>query len=55
MFFGDHVWVEFVVNTIKSKNVPIKCRDWRNNSKDLLNVKLASVDWNIIIDDVYQY
>ena len=29
-YFGDHVLVEFIVNASKSKNVPNKCRDWRN-------------------------
>ena len=47
--------MEFVVNASKSKKVTNKCRDWRNYSKDLLNVKLASVDWNVDIDDVQQY
>ena len=54
-FFGEHLLVEFCANVSKSKNVPIKSRDWPNYSKDLFNVKLSSVDWKINIDDEQQY
>ena len=54
-YFGDHVLVEFVVNSSKIKNVPIVFRDWCNYSKELLNDKLSSVDWNINIDDVQEF
>ena len=54
-FFGDHVLVEFIIDAKKCEAVLKKCRDWRNYSKDLLNTKLAGVDWNINISDVQQY
>ena len=47
--------VKFCVDVIKCKNMPIKCRDCHNYTKELLKVKLARVDWNINIDDVQQY
>ena len=34
---------------------PVKMRDWRRYSKDLLNLELAKIDWNIGVDDVQQY
>ena len=54
-FFGDHVLVEFLVNVKKCKTNANICRDWRKYSKELLNVKLAEVDWNIQIDDVQEF
>ena len=48
-FFGDHVLVEFMINVVT------RCREWRNYSKDILNEKLSSVEWNIEIVDVQQY
>ena len=30
-------------------------RDWRSYSKDILNAKLSSTEWNIDIDDVQNY
>ena len=31
------------------------CRDWRKYSSDLLNVKLASVDWDFGIENVQDF
>ena len=46
------MFVEFCVDVKRKENVIIKRRDWRNYSKDILNAKLSSTDWNIDIDDV---
>ena len=54
-FFGDHVLVEFLVNVKKCKTSHNICRDWRKYSHELLNSKLANVDWDIKIDNVQQY
>ena len=41
---------------MKSREKEIsKRRDWRKYSKELLNAKLTSTDWNIGVDDVQQY
>ena len=54
-FFGDHVLVEFLVNVKKCKTNPNICRDLRKYSHELLNAKLANVDWDIKIDNVQQF
>ena len=54
-FFGDHVLVEFNFVYHKTKNETVKSRDWRNYSKEALNEKLRSVDWNINIDNVQEF
>ena len=46
-FFGDLILIEFEVNATKSKLDPVKRRDWRNYSKEILNIKLSSTGWNI--------
>ena len=52
-FFGDHVLVEFIIDSkvnVVTENI---CRDWKNYSKDLLNEKLTSVDWNIFFSKIH--
>ena len=39
----------------KTKNETVKSRDWHNYSKEALNEKLSSVDWNINIDNVQEF
>ena len=45
----------FTVNGLKSKSDPVKMRDWRRYSKDLLYLELSKLDWNIGVDDVQQF
>ena len=52
---GDHVLIEFKVNAFKNNVVPVKRRDWRKYSKEILITKLRSADWNINTDDAQQY
>ena len=47
--------VEFNVVYHKTKNETVKRRDWRNYSKEVLNEKLSSMDWNINIDNVQEF
>ena len=54
-YFGDHVLIEFKVNAFKNKIVPVKRRDWRKYSKEILITKLRNVNWNIQIEDAQQY
>ena len=54
-FFGDHVLVEFIVDSklnVVTENI---CRDWRNYSKDLLCDKLSSINWDIDVCEVQQF
>ena len=51
-FFGDHVLVEFLVNVKKCKTSHNICRYWGKYSHELLNAKLANVDWDIKIDNI---
>ena len=53
--FGDHLLIMFTVNGLKRKSGPVKMRDWRRYSKDLLNLELSKLDWNIGVDDVQQF
>ena len=53
--FGDHSMIMFNVSGIKTKPKPIRMRDWRRYSKDLLNLELSKIDWNISVDDVQQF
>ena len=50
--FGDLVLLIICVNEQKPKVDPIKRRDWRLYSKDLLCDKLKNVNWLCDIDDV---
>jgi hypothetical protein len=54
--FGDHELIIFSLQNEKKTMVQqIVRRDWRKNSKELLNSKLASVHWDTEIDSVQQY
>ena len=53
--FGDLVLVEFNAVYHKTKNETVKSRDWRNFSKEVLNEKLSSMDWNINIDNMQEF
>ena len=53
--FGDHRLVVFSLQCGKSKVEQIMRRDWRKYSKDLLNSRLASIEWHTEIDSVQQY
>ena len=43
--------VEFCIDSVMIENATIKRRDWREYSKDLLNLKLSSIDWNLNINN----
>ena len=53
--FGDHSLVMFNVHGVKIKPPPVKMRDWRRYSKDILNFELSKIDWSIGVDDVQQF
>ena len=55
LFFGDHKLIEFTVNAKKTEAVILKRRDWRFYSKEILNEKLATINWSIDIDEVQEY
>ena len=54
-FFGDHVLVEFIVDSKLNAVTENICRDWRNYSKDLLCDKLSNINWDIDVCDVQQF
>ena len=43
--------VEFCIDSVMIENATIKRREWREYSKDLLNLKLSSIDWNLNINN----
>ena len=54
-FFGDHVLVEFIVDSKLNAVTENICRDWRNYSKDLLCDKLSNINWDIDVCEVQQF
>ena len=53
--FGDHLLI-YIDYALKSDPiVPTYKRDWRRYSKELLNIELGKIDWNINVSCVQEY
>lgn len=53
--FGDHVLVHFDLITNKTTEIVTFKRDYRKYTKDILCNKLASIDWDLKINDVQDF
>ena len=53
--FGDHQMVSFIIKSVLSPANKIFRRNWKNYSKEALNIKLSETNWQIEHDDVQGY
>ena len=53
--FGDHLLVSFTINSELKNTIVAYRRNWQKYSKEALNAKLESQNWQILNDDVQGY